>query len=296
MECRECAASCAVGGYAEEEQPEELLLEVLCVSGSGPASRPAWLLMTPLMRPACFGSFERNVSVSFPMESRLAPGMTAKCTPSQLPASGIEYAEHFPLARCVGSLKLRAAEAKRSERRLFKRWEGEVHARCSLRRVGIRLLSRCGRCAFCGGAPSVLDKSCYPTQATLDYVRERMPYLTRPVHCLVPKWERCSLDDVHLHGSSYPYRSGSFLRIDHGVIVPCPELCFLQLAQSLDLLPLIQAGCFLCATFGLDPSVPSGLMGRAPVDKPSTHRRLSRALPRSRWPYTRAGGSAVCLR
>ena len=26
--------------------------------------------------------------------------------------------------------------------------------------------------------PSVLDKSCYPTQATLDYVRERMPYLT----------------------------------------------------------------------------------------------------------------------
>ena len=42
--------------------------------------------------------------------------------------------------------------------------------------------------------PSVLDKSCYPTQATLDYVRERMPYLTRPVHCLVPKWERCSLD------------------------------------------------------------------------------------------------------
>ena len=40
--------------------------------------------------------------------------------------------------------------------------------------------------------PSVLDKSCYPTQATLDYVRERMPYLTRPVHCLVPKWERCT--------------------------------------------------------------------------------------------------------
>lgn len=144
--------------------------------------------------------------------------------------------------------------------------------------------------------PSVLDKSCYPTQATLDYVRERMPYLTRPVHCLVPKWERCSLDDVHLHGSSYPYRSGSFLRIDHGVIVPCPELCFLQLAQSLDLLPLIQAGCFLCATFGLDPSVPVGAYGADPVDEPSTHRRLSRALPRSRWPYTRAGGSAVCLR
>lgn len=143
--------------------------------------------------------------------------------------------------------------------------------------------------------PSVLDKSCYPTQATLDYVRERMPYLTRPVHCLVPKWERCTLDDVHLHGSSYPYRSGSFLRIDHGVIVSCPELCFLQLAQSLDLLPLIQAGCFLCGTFGLDPSVPSGLMGRTPVDKPSTHRRLSRAMPRSRWPCTCTGGSAVCL-
>lgn len=125
--------------------------------------------------------------------------------------------------------------------------------------------------------PSVLDKSCYPTQATLDYVRERMPYLTRPVHCLVPKWERCSLDDVHLHGSSYPYRSGSFLRIDHGVIVPCPELCFLQLAQSLDLLPLIQAGCFLCATFGLDPSVPSGLMGRTPLTSP---RRIGAYLER----------------
>ena len=125
--------------------------------------------------------------------------------------------------------------------------------------------------------PSVLDKSCYPTQATLDYVRERMPYLTRPVHCLVPKWERCTLDDVHLHGSSYPYRSGSFLRIDHGVIVSCPELCFLQLAQSLDLLPLIQAGCFLCGTFGLDPSVPSGLMGRTPLTSP---RRIGAYLER----------------
>ena len=126
------------------------------------------------------------------MESRLAPGMTAKCTPSQLPASGIEYAEHFPLARCVGSLKLRAAEAKRSERRLFKRWEGEVHARCSLRRVGIRYYLVAGDAPSAVAPPSVLDKSCYPTQATLDYVRERMPYLTRPVHCLVPKWERCS--------------------------------------------------------------------------------------------------------
>ena len=65
-----------------------------------------------------------------------------------------------------------------------------------------------------------------------------------------------------------PIDRGSFLRIDHGVIVPCPELCFLQLAQSLDLLPLIQAGCFLCATFGLDPSVPSGLMGRTPLTSP----------------------------
>ena len=125
--------------------------------------------------------------------------------------------------------------------------------------------------------PSVLDKSCYPTQATLDYVRERMPYLTRPVHCLVPKWERCTLDDVHLHGSSYPYRSGSFLRIDHVDIVSCPELCFLQLAQSLDLLPLIQAGCFLCGTFGLDPSVPSGLMGRTPLTSP---RRIGAYLER----------------
>ena len=103
--------------------------------------------------------------------------------------------------------------------------------------------------------PSVLDKSCYPTQATLDYVRERMPYLTRPVHCLVPKWERCTLDDVHLHGSSYPF----------------------QLAQSLDLLPLIQAGCFLCGTFGLDPSVPSGLMGRTPLTSP---RRIGAYLER----------------
>ena len=141
--------------------------------------------------------------------------------------------------------------------------------------------------------PSVLDKSCYPTQATLDYVRERMPYLTRPVHCLVPKWERCSLDDVHLHGLSYPYRSGSFLRIDHGVIVPCPELCFLQLAQSLDLLPLIQAGCFLCATFGLDPSVPSGLMGRTPLTSP---RRIGAYLERCPGHDGLTRGSAVCLR
>ena len=67
------------------------------------------------------------------------------------------------------------------------------------------------------------------------------------------------------------------MRIDHGVIVPCPELCFLQLAQSLDLLPLIQAGCFLCATFGLDPSVPSGLMGRTPLTSP---RRIGAYLER----------------
>ena len=54
-------------------------------------------------------------------------------------------------------------------------------------------------------------------------------------------------------------------------------LLFLQLAQSLDLLPLIQAGCFLCGTFGLDPSVPSGLMGRTPLTSP---RRIGAYLER----------------
>lgn len=74
--------------------------------------------------------------------------------------------------------------------------------------------------------PSVLDKSCYPTQATLDYVRERIPYLTRPVHCLVPKWERCSLDDVHLHGRRIPIDRDPFCASIMALLFRVPNYAF----------------------------------------------------------------------
>lgn len=144
--------------------------------------------------------------------------------------------------------------------------------------------------------PSVLDKSCYPTQATLDYVRERMPYLTRPVHCLVPKWERCSLDDVHLHGSSYPYRSGSFFAHRSWRYCSVSRIMLSSAGPEPRSSPVDSSGMLSVRDFRPRPLGAVGAYGADPVDKPSTHRRLSRALPRSRWPYTRAGGSAVCLR
>ena len=124
--------------------------------------------------------------------------------------------------------------------------------------------------------PASLDKSCYPTQTTLDYVRERMPYLTRPVHCLVLSGSAAPSMMCICMAPRIPIDRDPFLRIDHGVIVSCPELCFLQLAPEPRSSPLIQADVFQW-TLASSLGVPSGLMGRTPLTSP---RRIGAYLER----------------
>lgn len=57
------------------------------------------------------------------------------------------------------------------------------------------------------------------------------------------------IPNAQLHVRKVPYPSGSFYRIAPDVYVASPELCFLQAAQVLELVPLILYGFELCGTY-----------------------------------------------
>ncbi len=228
------------------------------------------------------------------MESRWLTGMTAKCTPSQLPASGIEYAEHFPLARCVGSLKLRAAEAKQSERRLLKR--SEEGGSCALLSTASRHSPTISLRAMrlLRWRPSVLDKSCYPTQATWTMCVSECLTLRAPciawflsgsaapsMMCI------CMARRIPIDRDPFAHRSWRYCFVSRIMLSSAgPE----PRSSPADSSGMLSVRDFRPRSLGA-----VGAYGTNPVDKPSTHRRLSRAMPRSRWPCTCTGGSAVCL-
>ncbi|MEE0043582.1 MAG: hypothetical protein UEX98_00955, partial [Ellagibacter isourolithinifaciens] len=56
-----------------------------------------------------------------------------------------------------------------------------------------------------------------------------------------------------------------FCRVESGVFVSCPELCFVQLAQSLSFHELVRAGNVLCGRFYLDAGKGGELGQREPL-------------------------------
>lgn len=74
--------------------------------------------------------------------------------------------------------------------------------------------------------------------------------LRLPVETLVTERSaRRSTGDVHARYCAVPLPGASLVRVNRHVLVPTPELCFLQMARSLSLHELIQLGFELCGTY-----------------------------------------------
>lgn len=99
----------------------------------------------------------------------------------------------------------------------------------------------------------------------LAYLRERAPFLPMPHHVLTRLWNRPQPPGCRVHSSRRPYPRGSFLRVDHGILAACPELCLAHMAQILSLPQIVRIGSALCSEFALDPTSHGGLLRRRPL-------------------------------
>lgn len=70
-----------------------------------------------------------------------------------------------------------------------------------------------------------------------------------------------------------------FCRVESGVFVSCPELCFVQLAQSLPFHELVRAGNVLCGRFYLDAGKGGELGRREPLTSKRRIEAFLRANP-----------------
>ena len=61
--------------------------------------------------------------------------------------------------------------------------------------------------------------------------------------------------EYHLRTKAYPL--GAFRRLSHDVLVASPELCFIEMANTLPFFKLVEFGYLLCGTYTLNPEVES---------------------------------------
>ena len=111
----------------------------------------------------------------------------------------------------------------------------------------VRAQTRGAPSAYVGKAAFV---DCAPTAKSIQHVFDSIPFLTPPLHVLVPtdKDSRAILN-VATHVSSFDYGELSFVRVSDGVYVSSPELCFIQVSSSLDFHSAVKAGYMFCGTF-----------------------------------------------
>ena len=77
--------------------------------------------------------------------------------------------------------------------------------------------------------------------------------LTMPLHVLVGSDNARKLNRyLHCYISSGEFPNGSFVRMNSGLTVSSPELCFLQMASELSLVDLVALGYEFCGVYRLD--------------------------------------------
>ena len=108
-------------------------------------------------------------------------------------------------------------------------------------------------------------RNCKPDAATIQYLAHCCPQIPRPYHVTVSaRMKRCP-DEVAPHRSQFKLVGRPFCRVASGIYAPCPELCFVQVANNLDLHELVKVGNALCGTFFIDPKARNGLGKRRPL-------------------------------
>ena len=76
--------------------------------------------------------------------------------------------------------------------------------------------------------------------------------LATPLHVLVGSGNARKVNqNMHCHVYSGEFPDGSFVRMDSGLIVSSPELCFMQMADELSFIGLVALGYELCGSYRL---------------------------------------------
>ena len=90
--------------------------------------------------------------------------------------------------------------------------------------------------------------------------------VSTPVHLFATSAEaRCRCLGTRWHVHEAPLPRESFWRTGEGTLSPCPELCFVQLAETLPFPRLLEVGFELCGGYAKRPDAPDGFIKRQPV-------------------------------
>ena len=80
-----------------------------------------------------------------------------------------------------------------------------------------------------------------------------------PLHVVIPTAkDRIRVPGVHCTLIEHGLPKDSFVPIDDRLLIPCPELLFLEMGRHMDPLPHLMLGLELCGTFSRDPIDPLG--------------------------------------
>lgn len=114
--------------------------------------------------------------------------------------------------------------------------------------------------ASCKVSAKIL-KNCEPVLEALRHLEGIFPFLPRPHHVSTTSHTKRPLSEAICHLMVRMPKGKDFCRVESGVFASCPELCFVQLAQSLPFHELVRAGNVLCGRFYLDAGK-GGELGR----------------------------------
>ena len=140
--------------------------------------------------------------------------------------------------------------------------------------------------ALAGKRPLVMKPQVRPLDAK-ELHTENFWGLETPLHVLVGSGNaRKASRKLHCHVSTGKFPEMSFIRMDSGLTISSPELCFLQMAGELPLVGLVVLGYEFCGSYRLDKERAEGKGFRE--DQPLTSvNRLSSYIER-------AAGSKGC--
>ena len=130
--------------------------------------------------------------------------------------------------------------------------------------------------ASCKVSAKIL-KNCEPVLEALRHLEGIFPFLPRPHHVSTTSHTKRPLSEAICHLMVRMPKGKDFCRVESGVFVSCPELCFVQLAQSLPFHELVRAGNVLCGRFYLD----AGKSGELGQREPLTSKRRIEAFIRA---------------
>lgn len=98
----------------------------------------------------------------------------------------------------------------------------------------------------------------------LPFLKKNLPQIPLPYQLSAAKWRGGQKLGIEVRTTQRALPKHSFHCLDHGLFVPSPELCLLEVARTASMPELIMLGSALCGAFVLDPSRKSGLGQRKP--------------------------------